>query len=118
MLKLAKAGATQETDTALTTSETTRSFSCIHGYFLVKFDGDFSTGTLTMEVSSTGKNGTYTTYYVDTPAGVPEAQTFGSADDQMTHLYMGHGQSFRFVFDAVGTPDLDIFVSGPGVVLH
>lgn len=118
MLKLAKAGATPETLTALTTSETTRSFSCIRGTFLVKFDGDFDAGTLTLQVSADGPNGAFSDYYAEDATGTPAVVQFTSADDQLTHLFAGHGQCFRFQFNGTGTPSLNIYVSGAGVVLH
>ena len=111
MLKLAKAGATAETDTALGANEYTRHFASDfvkHGVILVAATGDFSSQTLALQVSyDNGVN--FVPYIAKDATGTAAAVTY--TDDCNDTIY-GPGQVFRFHCSNGGTPDIDIQVAG------
>lgn len=115
MLKLAKAGNEKDTDTELGNGQTTRSFTVNHGIAVFSLVGNFSAQTVTLQMSPGGMNGNFATYVAKDTSGVPASATY--TDDCSDCVY-GHGQTFRFVCSAGGSPDIDIFVSGDGVILN
>ncbi len=109
MLKLAKANAAPETDTALTTNEYTREFTshfCRTGMIVVSFAGTFGGATLTLEVSYDGAN--FVTYAAEKDGSVANV-TF--TEVQNFCIY-GPSQVFRFHCTGGSGTDIDIFVSG------
>lgn len=116
MLKLAKAGAAAETDTALGSNEYTRHFKGVfgrNGVILYALTGDFSAQTVTLEVSyDNGLN--FVTYVAKDATGTPASVTY--TDDCNDCVY-GPGQTFRFHTSTGGTPDIDILVGGDVALL-
>lgn len=116
MLKLAKAGASAETDTALGANQYTRHFKSDfvrNGVILYAMTGDFSSQTVTLEVSyDNGSN--FVTYAAKDATGTIANVTY--TDDCNDTVY-GPGQVFRFHCSNGGTPDIDIFVSGDVTLL-
>lgn len=115
MRKLAKSTGNIETETSLGANQTTRVFECTAGWFLVSLIGDFSSQTVTMSMCPTGDAGTFTTHVVEDATGTATSQVFTT---NLTKLYFASGQFFKFTCSNGGTPDIDIFVSGEGVIMH
>jgi hypothetical protein len=111
MLKLAKAGAARETDTALGANEYTQEFLgafAKHGVILYSLTGTFSAQTVTLEVSY--DNGTtFVTYAAKDPTGTVANVTYTAACNDSVY---GPGQTFRFHCSNGGSPDIDILVGG------
>jgi hypothetical protein len=115
MQYLAAAGNTIGSVTELGSDEDTRSFSITFGYAILTLIGDFSGETVTVEMSPTGPTGTFASYIVKDVTGTAAALAF--TDDESV-LIVGPGQTFRCSCSSGGTPDIDILVSGAGVILH
>jgi hypothetical protein len=111
MLKLAKAGAAAQTDTALGANEYTRHFKsdfARNGVILYALTGTFSSQTVTLEVSY-DNGATFSNYAAMTPAGLFADVTHTAAAN---HCIYAPGQLFRFHCSNGGSPDIDILVSG------
>src|SRR5262245_26331112 len=108
-MKLPKAGAAENTDTELAESQETRSFYCQGGEFSVTFSGAFDGNTVTMKHSPEGRGGTFQNFVVFDGMGNAYTQTFTTPG---TIMFRGVGGSFKFVANAVGSPDVDINLFG------
>lgn len=111
MIKLAKQGGTDETDTALGANEYTKQFIGTYaknGMILYALTGDFSAQTVALEVSYDGGSN-FVAYVAPDATGTPAAVTY--TDDCNAGVY-GPGQIFRFHCSNGGTPDIDIQISG------
>lgn len=116
MQYLAKAGNDIGSETALAAGETTRSFSVISGIALYTLEGTFDSETVTMQMSPTGPAGYFSTYVAKDVTGTPAAVTY---TEPCSDLVFAPGQTFRFTMSSNGgTADVNILVSGDGVVLH
>jgi hypothetical protein len=116
MLKLAKAGAAAQTDTALGANEYTRQFRsefARNGIILYSLTGTFSAQTVTLQVSyDNGAN--FVTYAAKDVTGAVADVTYTAACNDCVY---GPGQLFQFHCSNGGSPDIDILVGGDVVLL-
>jgi hypothetical protein len=111
MIKLAKAGAAAETDTALGADEYTRHFGsdfARNGVILFGLTGTFSSQTVTLQVSYDGGT-TFVDYVAKDSTGTPATVAYTVACNDCVY---GPGQVFRFHCSNGGTPDIDVLLGG------
>jgi hypothetical protein len=88
-------------------NQTSNVWECVSGGMNVHIRGTFSAQTVTLKVSATSKDGTYTDYAVKNAAGTLTTQTFTAEE---TVCYLAAGQFFKASVSNGGSPVIDVFV--------
>lgn len=98
----------------LANNQTTRKWLCHGAWFLLRVEGTFDSGTITLESCPT-QDGTYVTHVADDPTGTPADQTF---TENMHRCYIAKGVFFRAALSgAGGSGEVNVYIEGPAVAL-